>query len=252
MVVSCVVLVHDINLYSIEYETLRKVIFTPFVGIVSCSITIVILGILIMFPLEFRPYAILCCIWGLIILIDGYSPLGFLIYMLGILFAFHAGFFKTYDKIKIIIVTLFLIVAIISQARFSAEKVVSSILNLLALVLIFGLAFLLFLPEIKRLKKQSADNINITYLPAEKFTTRDMRCLKKIQDGEKYESISTEEKIGLSTLKKRMKMVYKALDVYDKTSFLATYAGHTIQLKPISKTRSGAFDESENEEKTDE
>jgi DNA-binding CsgD family transcriptional regulator len=243
------VLTHEVNLFVQEYQIPKYEIFTPFMGIVFCGITILALTALIIFPLEFRPYAVLCCMWGLVNLIDGGSSSGLLMYILGIIFAFRVNFFKKYIEIKIIIAILFPVSAIISQSRFGAEHILSSILNFVAIILIFVISFFLFLPDIKRCRRKMIENNNIVYLPAEHFSERDIRCLKKVQDGAKYETIAKDENIAISTLKNRMKIIYNGLDVSDKTTFMSTYAGYTILLKHTKKIPSDTIpnkkDESE-------
>jgi DNA-binding CsgD family transcriptional regulator len=230
-----IVLVFNLNVHVSEYELKKGEIFTPFMGVIFSSITVFVLGILIAFPLEFRFYAMLCCFWGLINLIDGGSSAGFLMYLLGVTFAFRAGFFKKYRSIKIAMLIFFPILALVSQIRININEAVFSALNILCLTLIFALIYLLFLPDIRKLRKQTIVNTNIIYIPSEQFSERDLRCLKKVQDGEKYESIAKDEDIALSTLKNKMKAIYTNLNVLDRTSFLSNYAGYTILLKPSSK-----------------
>ncbi len=227
-----IIFVFDINLCLNGYEMLKGEIFTPFMITLFCGITILVLSVLIIYPLEFRPYAILCCTWGLMNIIDGGSTTGLFMYGLGIVFALKARFFKTHEKIKIIIVVLFPVCALISQVRFGIQETILSIIDFLSVALMGGMVFLLFLPEIRKQRKQSVVNTTIVYIPAEQFTARDIRCLKRVQAGHKYESISKDENIGLSTLKNRMKLIYKSLDVYDKTSFMSAYSNHTILLRP--------------------
>jgi glucan phosphoethanolaminetransferase (alkaline phosphatase superfamily) len=225
------VLVQDINVHIDGYQLQKGEIFSPFMGIIFCAITILVLGILIAYPLEFKFYAILCCLHGLISIIDGGSSPGFLMYLLGIVFAFHARFFKKYRDLKIVVLLFFPVLALVSQIRFGLEKAVISALNILALTLIFALAYLLFLPDIRKLRRQNLGNTNVAYLPSELFSEKDIRCLKRVQNGEKYTSIVTDEDIGLSTLKNRMMTIYKSLGVDDKTSFMKNYAGYTFLLK---------------------
>lgn len=232
------VLIQDIHLHVNGYQFPNGEIFTPFMGILFCSVTILILGVLIAFPLRFEFYAVLCCFRGIENLIDGGASSGFLMYLLGIAFAFRVGFFKKKRIIKIIICVLFPVFALVSQVRFSIEQTISSTLSVFAVALIFGLTYFLFLPDIRRLLKKTTVNTSVLYLSAEQFSERDLRCLKKVQNGEKYESIAKEEDIGLSTLKNKMKLIYKSLNVYDKTTFLSTYAGYTIALKSSSSISS--------------
>jgi glucan phosphoethanolaminetransferase (alkaline phosphatase superfamily) len=232
------VLMSNAHSFTTNVHALPGEIFTAFTGMIVSSITALVLGVLIFFPLEFRPYAVLCCIWGLMNLIDGGSTSGLLMYMLGLTFAYHAKFFEKHIEIKSIFVSLLPLLGIISQARFGIDKLLLSVMDFVALALISGLVFMLFLPNIRKNRKKTAISTNIAYLPAETFSERDIRILNKVQAGEKYESIAKEEDIGLSTLKNKMKTIFNSLDVDDKTSFMSTYAGYTILLKYNSSANS--------------
>jgi hypothetical protein len=245
MLAWSIVLIHDLNIHIQGITESDGQFLTPLTNVILCGIIIFALGLLILYPLEFRIYAVLLSSRGLLNLIDGGSTSGLLMYMVGLTFAFHSGFFKKYREIKIILVTLFPILAIVSQARFSMANAALSFLNFIAIIIMLGLVFLLFLPDIRKMRKQVIHNTQIVYIPAEKFTDRDIRCLKKVQAGEKYESISSDENIGLSTLKNRMKVLYKSLDVYDKTTFMSAYAGYTILLKPTTETTTTTIIDSE-------
>ncbi len=237
MAASGIVLVFSAALYMNGYETPKNKIFSPLTGIISCSITMLMLVVLIVYPLQFRLYAFLCFVWGIVSLIDGASSLGLLLYILGTAFAFRAGFFKKHTERRILIAVFLPIFAIIPQVRFGMNKIILSIIHFFSVGLIFSLIYLLILPHKRRLGKKTARNPNVVYLPAERFSARDIRYLKKVQDGEKYESIAKDEDIGLSTLKKKMKTIYQNLDVYDRTSFLSTYAGYTFLLKPANEKK---------------
>jgi glucan phosphoethanolaminetransferase (alkaline phosphatase superfamily) len=241
------VLISDISLFKQGVQIQEHKFFTPFFGIVASGITMLVLAVLVVFPLEFRPYAILCCIWGLFNLIDGGSTSGLLMYLLGLTFAFHAKFFKKYREVKSIFVAIFPIAAIISQSRFGADQIILSLLNFLAIILIFGLAFLLFYPDIRKLGKKNILDSNVIFLPAEQFSERDLRFIKKVQEGEKYASIAREEDMGESTLKSKMKIIYNNLDVYDRVSFMSTYAGYKFKLEPSSKNLYESFVSRKNE-----
>ncbi len=237
MFASGIVLVFNAVLYMSGYEIPKNNIFTPLTGIISCSITMLMLIVLVVYPLQFRLYAFLCFVWGIVSLIDGASSLGLLMYILGTSFAFRAGFFQKHIERRILLVIFLPIFAIIPQVRFGINKVILSIIHLFSVGLIFSLIFLLIFPVIRKLGKKPTRNSHVVYLPAERFSAKDIRCLKKVQDGEKYESIAKDEDIGLSTLKKKIKTIYQSLDVYDRTSFLSTYAGYTFLLKPANEEK---------------
>jgi DNA-binding NarL/FixJ family response regulator len=60
------------------------------------------------------------------------------------------------------------------------------------------------------------------------FTERDLRILQGILARTKYETITREQNIGLSTLKKQLTSLLSLLEVQDRLQFLELYGKHAL------------------------
>ena len=230
-----VIFVSNVHIYLSGQIIPEQDFISTKMNMVLSAVTILVLGWLLIYPLQFKIYAILCSFWGLANIVEGGGVTGLLMYILGVVFAYKSNFFKNRAVVKIVIAAALVIGAVSSQARYGLTKVSTTVFNFMGIILIAGLSFLLFFPEIRKYRKRNArinttSNPDVIYLPPEQFTARDIRCIKRVQLGEKYESIAKDEKMGLSTLKYRMKIIFEQLDIFDRTTFLAAYAKRTILL----------------------
>jgi DNA-binding CsgD family transcriptional regulator len=98
-----------------------------------------------------------------------------------------------------------------------------------ALMLLFIPAILLVLPKIRKTPPVPAGNRELRLSP-DQFTQRDVELLGKVLDGEKYEAIANEYGIAVSTLKNRIGILFRKLDVQDRVMFLVQYAHRTLIL----------------------
>jgi hypothetical protein len=161
-------------------------------------------------------------------------------YGLGLTFAFKQGFFKTSPWLKTALAVLVLLAALASQIQYGIVHITETFFGLLELLLIAGLAGMLFMREIKTLKEAGRQNGKFPYNPAfsvtgselrlsrNAFTGRDIQILQKILNGDKYEAVASEFGIGLSTLKKRLTFLFSLLEISDKAHFLEQFENHTI------------------------
>ena len=72
--------------------------------------------------------------------------------------------------------------------------------------------------------------LNIASFPD--LTERDLRILKKIQDGYKYYMIESKEDYSEGGLKNRLHKVFKILEVGDKQGFLSCYSDWELYYNP--------------------
>lgn len=208
-------------------------LFSPLVTLCIQAGMICGSAFLVIFPLKFVIYGFLCAVAGLVQIIEGGGLPGIYMYFLGMLFYNKVGFFKKHKSIKIIVLSMLLFLGICTQYRYGFQKIIQTFQHLLASVLMFFLAYILYLPEIRARKKDFSRKI--VRLPSHEFTPRDVHILKSIQKGEKYEAIAINEGIGVSTLKARVKVLFEFLNVSDKNSFLRIYANQPIVLEDNKK-----------------
>jgi DNA-binding CsgD family transcriptional regulator len=109
-----------------------------------------------------------------------------------------------------------------------------------ALMLLFIPALLLVLPKIQRRKAPpvpASAGDAVLRLSPDQFTQRDVELLGKVLDGEKYEAIANEYGIAVSTLKNRVGILFRKLEVQDRVTFLVQYARRTLILDSPYFTR---------------
>ncbi|GMO27231.1 MAG: hypothetical protein Ta2F_02800 [Termitinemataceae bacterium] len=193
------------------------------------AVVLFALFVLVIFPLNFRIYAFVYTSFGLLRLINGDSIVAIFMYLLGISFSYKIDFFKKRMMIKISLYAAAFIAAIVSQKRYGGEFFFNNLLLYIMLILIMALAFLLFLPEIKKIRCDF--KTSELRLSTADFTERDAEILQRIQQGEKYEAIAAEYDIATITLKKLVRKLFYRLGVSDRTIFLSKYSGRKIVLQ---------------------
>jgi DNA-binding NarL/FixJ family response regulator len=70
-------------------------------------------------------------------------------------------------------------------------------------------------------------------LPRAQFKRQDVDLLRAVLAGEKYDNIADEQKMGLSTIKRRVKAMFEYVNVPDRSTFMALYEDHTVELGMI-------------------
>jgi DNA-binding CsgD family transcriptional regulator len=195
--------------------------------IINSAAAICFLYLFIFSPLNYVVYAILYQLYGMVIFIDGGNTIGFLLFLLSWCFFYKSGFFRTRGKLKGFIMALILLIPIGIQYQWGAEYTFVTLCNILAVLLIFFTALLLFLPDIRH--SRQAQTLRLS---PDQFTQRDAQFLRKVLAGEKYEAIAAEYGIAASTLKNRLGILFKRLEVHDRVTFLAHYAQAAILVEP--------------------
>jgi hypothetical protein len=181
------------------------------------------------FPRELYIHGGLCWIWGLIRIIDGGSMAAIAVHLLGYLFLFRRGLFRTHTRAKVFIATLLLVAAFASQIRYSVRFLVEQSLELFDFSLLVVVALLIFHPERRKLRQKK--NEPFLSLDPARFVAQDAAILQKVLNNEKYKSIASEYGMGISAFKKRVGSLYARLEVQDRMDFMASYADYTITLK---------------------
>jgi DNA-binding CsgD family transcriptional regulator len=178
-------------------------------------------------PLNFKVYAALLFVYAVVELLTNEHITAFLMYVLSCLFLYRCGFFRTRMKLKIGVLTLIPVGCFCVQLfRFGFRQFLFNFMMVFALVIVCFLGFLLFLPEIWSLKQDRKKAV--LSLSPEQFSERDALILAQILAGEKYDTIASEHGIAVSTLKNHLGLLYKKLQLADRTAFLIAYANHEI------------------------
>lgn len=194
-------------------------------GIAIC----VYLYLVLFNPMNFRIYAALHFFYGTMELLTNGNIPAFIMYLLSCLFLYRDGFFQKQAKRKIMIVVLvFMGCFCIQIYRFGLRQFFVNFLMVFAVLIIFLLGIYLFWPEIQGLRGNRKKAV--LCLSADQFSERDVLILRQILRGEKYESIAAEHGIAVSTLKNNLALLYKKLNLTDRTAFLLAYANHEIRF----------------------
>jgi hypothetical protein len=217
----------------------EKDILTPTSTIVLYGFTILGCLLLAISPLQFYIYTFLCCLWGVINIVEGGSALGVLMYGLGLFFALKKGFFATRWKLKLSLASIPLIVALCSQFRYGWKTFLGSFIDILGLFIIMAIVVFLARHELQNLRKNKTPSMDMQQLPSakvltlprDKFKRKDVAIAQGILEGKKYLAIANEQNMGLSSLKRRAKMLFTYVNVTNGQSFIATYEDCAVELE---------------------
>jgi hypothetical protein len=204
-------------------------------------------GFLVFFPLTFYIHAVLWSSWGLIGLFQGGGLPSIIMFGLGLVFALKQGFFSNYRKCKVCLVSLCFLAVLVSQTRFGMDYVLNTVLGTVELVIIAEMAVMLFSRELQELLRNGSQVSSLSGMIAPNrtffvkgtelrlsphyFTPHDVLLLRDVLAREKYEIIARTYNLGLSTLKKRLAVLFSLLDETNKTEFVSRYAHYVVQLE---------------------
>jgi hypothetical protein len=194
-------------------------------------------------PREFYVPALFCWIWGLMQLIDGGSLGATSLHLFGYLFALKRGYFRTHTVVKIVIAAVILIAALVSQVRYSVVFLIRHGLQVLDFALVAAAVALVFYSDFQEfLRQRAAVALSPEVAPSEvvplflyidplRCTIQELAILKQILAGGKYESIAHEYGMAVSTLKRRVRVLYTVIGVLDRADFMVRYSHYTLELE---------------------
>jgi DNA-binding NarL/FixJ family response regulator len=128
--------------------------------------------------------------------------------------------------------------ALLFQLRYDIGYFVGSLLECFELFAIGGLIVALFHRELAAITRNKDEEVPLVRafsvtdrelrLDRDHFTGRDFLILQNILSGAKYETIASEQRMGLSTLKERLASLFSLLEVRNKAQFLGRYEKHAL------------------------
>jgi hypothetical protein len=199
-------------------------------------------------PHEFYVPALFCWLWGLMQLIDGGSLGATSLHLFGYLFALKRGYFRTCTVIKIVVAAVILIAALVSQVRYSVVLLIRHGLQVLDFALVAAAVALVFYSDFQEFLRQRAAVALphevaqpeavppeaaplFLYIDPLRCTIQELAILKQILAGGKYESIAHEYGMAVSTLKRRVRVLYTDIGVRDRADFMVRYSRYTLELE---------------------
>jgi DNA-binding CsgD family transcriptional regulator len=212
------------NIFILEPELSPQIsgVFYNWIFIFS----IILLALVLVFPQYLYFYAIDCCFQALVGIVTGGSIIGILLYLLGCMFAFRQGFFRTHRSLKIAVLFCVFIVAVLSQYRFGLILFMKTFLDLVVVIFVAGAALFLFSSQLNNLMLKP--KTGTLALKAAEFTVKDAEMLRRIIAGQKYETIAQDMGMADITFKKHIRTVFARLGVDDRLAFLARYSNYTV------------------------
>jgi hypothetical protein len=213
--------------------TREQDILSPPVFITFYAVAGLLFIISMFFPRELYIHGGLCWLWGLLRIIDGGSITALSLHILGYLFLTRRGFFRTFLKTKVSVAALVALLAFATQFRYSVALLTEHCLQVFDFLVLVVIIVMIFYPELNNAWRRWKDSpIAMTLDPA-LFSQQDVATLRKILVGDKYESIAHESDISVSTLKKRVHILYGKVGVQDRTDFMAKYSHYTFDLAAV-------------------
>ena len=120
--------------------------------------------VLVVYPKKFIIYTLMCCLWGVVVLVEGGGTNGILFYLLGMVFAYVAGIFKKHPLPKLAAFLAVCLASIISQFRYGGGFVSGVLLSFVFLLLVYLFTWFL-LQEVGGLSQLERD-ILATFSPS--------------------------------------------------------------------------------------
>lgn len=180
------------------------------------------------FPLDLRIYIYWVFLFSILNLAYGSSALSVILLCCCYFLGQKIRFFSTHKKVKFILGGIFYTLSLGFQFRLEKQQLFESLTELLFSFFAVILMFLIWKRLLKRISRdvfEQAEKEDISeYLNQKEFTDRDKIMLKEVLDGCKYEEIAINHKLSLSSVKKRLAVLYKKLGVTCQIDFIIKFS----------------------------
>lgn len=205
---------------------------SDFYSAILNSICLVIFIILFFIPAKYELFSLIAFLYSFKIIIFNTvaeSPIGFLLYLLGVSCLLYKNFYKKHTCQKIILSILLYLCLVSTNLKFGLNVFVSSLIKTLEYGVVFlsTVFFVVNFLKIIHIKK-TARVWDLSNYP--ELTERDKEWLRDILEEKKYEDIAKESGITVGTLKNRMHQIFNIIGINDRISLLATYGGYEVKF----------------------
>lgn len=181
------------------------------------------------FPSHIEIFSFISGFYSIVIFtVDPENPMCVFLYFICISILYARGSYNKNRKTKNAITIIVFLLLWISQIRFGTEIFIASSLEIIAYS--FSCICILFFFNFYIKDKVSFSNKE-KILDLSKFEglkKRDAQWLVSIKNKEKYQSIAIESQMTPGAVKNRLRLIYKILNVGDKTGFLNKYSDFKI------------------------
>ena len=185
----------------------------------------------IIFPMKIEFLAASSFIYSMVILLTtslNKNLLGFMLYILTCAILFSRGFFRKKRIAKTVVSVIFFFVVFASQLRFGSAVFLRSLFVLAEYSFVIFLIILFYYLYLRNQGKSPIEKfLDLSQFPD--LTERDKEWIELILKETKYITIASQYKVTEGTVKNRMRVIFKVLDVSDRIGFMATYGGYEIK-----------------------
>lgn len=194
-----------------------------------CSFMIYSIIYQMIYPLDLRLYVIWVFIFSFMSIAYGATSQALLILYCGLFLGKRIRFFAHHGKVKLVIVIIIFLGLSLCQLRFPKQEIIDSIAEFWNTCSAIIMMHLIQKHILKKIdidifnQIDAPEDIN-TYFEQYNFTERDKKMLEEVLAGCKYEEIAINHELSLSSVKKRLALLYKKLGVTCQIDFIIKFA----------------------------
>lgn len=193
--------------------------------------TLIFTIISIVFPVKIEFLAIVSFVYAVEILftkILHQDVMGLLMYVLTCAILFSRGFFRKKRLFKTVCVVILFFVLFSTELRFGTADFVKSLFYVAEYAFVITLIILFYYLYLRNQGKSPIEKfLDLSLFP--ELTDRDKEWIALILKETKYSTIASQYNVTEGTVKNRVRVIFKILDVSDRIGFMATYGGFEIR-----------------------
>ena len=193
--------------------------------------TLIFTIISIVFPVKIEFLAIVSFVYAVEILFTKMlhqDVMGLLMYVLTCAILFSRGFFRKKRFFKTVCAVILFFILFSTEIRFGTADFVKSIFYVAEYAFVITLIILFYYLYLRNQGKSPIEKfLDLSLFP--ELTDRDKEWIDLILKETKYSTIATQYNVTEGTVKNRMRIIFKILDVSDRIGFMATYGGYEIK-----------------------
>ena len=222
----------------IDFKDIQNQIgsFSSIFTILQNVILIIPCILLAFYPEHLEIISLLSFIFALSCSFDICNPMAPLMFMLSISTFAYRGLYQKHKHFKIILTVVVGIFIFFIDFRFGLKNGFASLTTKMAYSFVAGLSIIFASQFYSHSQKTNRKVLVISKYP--ELTKRDCEWLNKIKDGMKYDAIAIEDGLASSTVKNRLREIYKIIECGDRQGFVSLYRDWEVIFNEDNKTDS--------------
>ena len=221
------ILISVFTIYTLAYGIFTFSDFHFYINLVAFALVLCA----VIFPMKIEFLAASSFIYSMEILLTtslNKNLLGFMLYILTCAILFSRGFFRKNRIAKTIASVIFFFAIFATQLRFGTSEFLKSLFILAEYSFVIFLIILFYYLYLRNQGKSPIEKIlDLSQFPD--LTERDKEWIELILQETKYITIASQYNVTEGTVKNRMRVIFRILDVSDRIGFMATFGGYEIK-----------------------